>query len=301
MAKVINFVDFKKKFKDEEKLKEIQDTYANAKENYTISVEDNKNNYNFLVNNYENIYKRLKNGCLNIEEFNLFYKKLCECISLCNDKGEILYEMLLFYNLFRLYDEDLLKKDSTDIHTLISGLIAFDDVNIKLLDKALDFCFCSDKFNILKEISNDKKDLENNIIDVIDLYLDDLNKKNMPSIYHANYIIEELDNRKYIDNEDVILDVNKIYNILNRQFELFVNVAKLNNSTYYDDMISIIQDGLNNYYGKYAALSSENKLNFISYTSSILNKSGTSLLEKFNYIFGYQNKLLLENKSLNSK
>ena len=208
MGKITYINDiFKNKIEIEDKQNKLLETLN--EERKEAKIEDKKN-YLFLINNYENMIKKLSSGYLNNDEFEIFYSKLTYCMSKSEYKGDKLYILLLFYNMFRIYNKKLLSLESSDIYCSISSVMAFiDEFGIENLDKTLDFVFNKNIFNELKELCLDEKELRIRMIDVIDLYLDDI--KNPPSC-HALFVIEELKNSKtYVDDSIHLITIDSSF------------------------------------------------------------------------------------------
>lgn len=208
MGKITYLNDIFKK--QNNKIESQNNLLENLKEEQKEAKKEDNENYTFLINNYENICKKVSSGLLSDEEFSLFYKKLTDCMAKSDYKGDKLYILLLFYNMFRVYNKNLLLLDSNDIYCSISSVMQFiDEFGIENLDKTLDFVFNKNIFNELKDICPDEKELIIRMIDIIELYLYDI--KNPPS-YHALFVVEELKEQKtYVDDSIHLISVDNLF------------------------------------------------------------------------------------------
>lgn len=216
-----NIVDLNERQKSIEVLKKIKKVFLATNK---VIRKDDISNYSYLIKNYENQSKKLKSGYLSDNEILIFYKKLTNAMSKQNDRGNKLYVMLLFYNIFKNYDVRILELDDNDISLCIDTLLSFvDEEHISKIEKSLDFVFNKKIFKELKSLSNDEKHLFYNMVDIVDMYSE---SPNFSSSYHALYIIEDIKETKVND-----IYVVNVQNVSKKVMENAYVLAALINET----------------------------------------------------------------------
>lgn len=150
MNKVIDFNSKRNEFnKNKESninlISDVQKKYKESLRNEIDYIRENanKSNFDFLSDNYNNINKQITDGVIDTKTVKVLVEKLNKLYFVVdNNDISFISGTLFFYNLYRLYGNEIFNLEEETINALIETYMLFEEeYDIHKLDGICDFIF----------------------------------------------------------------------------------------------------------------------------------------------------------------
>lgn len=151
----------------------------------------NIDNLAFMLDNYNFINNRFLSGVVSKNKVNSFFKMLSKQFENKDDDYEKFVITLYFYNIYRIYSDDLFLLTDEKIKLFINVYSVFETENkIEDIDKICEFLFDEKIYQELKNVCGGYENLKYVCVDFAEEYLEEGIKNNIPVSFFTKKMID---------------------------------------------------------------------------------------------------------------